>query len=192
MTLSEKVLYLAGIREGVNLKASAPDLKFLNAVIDFLNDPNVTTEDMKKWLSEVDNEAPVQKDPAAAAGQTNVTKTVEQMYEDIVAESMAEMADEAPVEETIAELPVEEEVPVEEPILPVLEDALEEVEEAPAEAPVEEIAEPEEAEDEEDLYEVECPNCGTVMYVAASVLAEGSVTCPGCQKTLTFEIENED
>ena len=42
-------------------------------------------------------------------------------------------------------------------------------------------------EDEEDEYEVECPNCGGAILLDGETLESGVVTCPSCEKK--FEID---
>jgi hypothetical protein len=53
---------------------------------------------------------------------------------------------------------------------------------------LDEMAEDFYGEDSEDeTFEVECPNCGEQIQVDEGILAEGSITCPGCNETLEFE-----
>lgn len=42
-------------------------------------------------------------------------------------------------------------------------------------------------EDDEDEYEVECPNCGGAILLDGETLESGVVTCPSCEKK--FEID---
>ena len=42
-------------------------------------------------------------------------------------------------------------------------------------------------DDEEDEYEVECPNCGGAILLDGETLESGVVTCPSCEKK--FEID---
>ena len=51
-----------------------------------------------------------------------------------------------------------------------------------------EIAEDIYGEDDEDsVFEVECPNCGELVQIDEGILRDGSITCPGCDETLEFE-----
>jgi len=43
-------------------------------------------------------------------------------------------------------------------------------------------------EDEDEIFEVECPNCGERMQIDEGILEDGSITCPGCEETLEFEL----
>lgn len=45
----------------------------------------------------------------------------------------------------------------------------------------------EDEEDEEEAYEVECPNCGGAILLDGETLESGVVTCPSCKKK--FEID---
>ncbi len=42
---------------------------------------------------------------------------------------------------------------------------------------------------DEDMYEVECPNCGEVIYFDEEIILEGEATCPACNETLEFDVE---
>lgn len=49
-----------------------------------------------------------------------------------------------------------------------------------------------EDEDEETLYEVECPSCGDVICLDEEMLDEGEIDCPNCGEKLEFDFEDED
>ena len=44
-------------------------------------------------------------------------------------------------------------------------------------------------EDDEALYEVECPTCGDIVCINEEMLEEGEMECPGCGELLEFELE---
>ena len=46
--------------------------------------------------------------------------------------------------------------------------------------------------DEDDVFEVECPNCKEIICVDADILEEGSINCPNCNELLEFEIDEDD
>ena len=46
-------------------------------------------------------------------------------------------------------------------------------------------------DDEEDEYEVECPNCGNTIYMDEDLLLEGSIECPECGETVELEVEED-
>ena len=43
-------------------------------------------------------------------------------------------------------------------------------------------------EDEEDEYEVECPNCGGAILLDGDTLESGVVTCPACEKKFQIDL----
>ena len=47
-------------------------------------------------------------------------------------------------------------------------------------------------DDEEDLYEATCPECGEVFYFDASALEEDVISCPECGYTLEFMLDAPD
>jgi hypothetical protein len=53
---------------------------------------------------------------------------------------------------------------------------------------LDEIAEDVYGEDEDETFEVECPNCGELIQVDEGILEDGSIVCPGCDETLEFEL----
>ena len=44
---------------------------------------------------------------------------------------------------------------------------------------------------DEDMYEVECPNCGEVIYFDEEIILDGEAECPACGETLEFDCECE-
>jgi hypothetical protein len=47
-------------------------------------------------------------------------------------------------------------------------------------------------DDDEDLYEVTCPECGDTVYLDGGMLEEGSMHCPNCDSLLEFEYDPEE
>ncbi|MBQ6815661.1 MAG: hypothetical protein IJP26_00315 [Clostridia bacterium] len=43
--------------------------------------------------------------------------------------------------------------------------------------------------DEDDLYEVTCPNCNDTIYIDAEMLEEEGIDCPNCGTNLEFEFD---
>ncbi len=41
-------------------------------------------------------------------------------------------------------------------------------------------------DDDEELYEVECPKCGDLVYIDGEMLDAGSIACPNCKELLEF------
>ena len=42
---------------------------------------------------------------------------------------------------------------------------------------------------DEDMYEVECPNCGEMIYFDEEIIDEGKAECPACGEVLEFDLE---
>ena len=53
---------------------------------------------------------------------------------------------------------------------------------------LQEICEDIYGEDEDEIFEVECPNCGEHIQIDEGILEDGSITCPGCEELLEFEM----
>jgi hypothetical protein len=47
-------------------------------------------------------------------------------------------------------------------------------------------------DEDEDVYEITCPNCGEVDYVSESELADEGLCCPKCGVKWEAEFEDED
>ena len=46
--------------------------------------------------------------------------------------------------------------------------------------------------EDEDFFEVECPNCGEDLEIDESVLETGSVECPNCGEKFAIDLSDED
>ena len=44
-------------------------------------------------------------------------------------------------------------------------------------------------DDDDDMYEVECPNCGETVYFDEAAIEDGSAECPNCGEKLDFDID---
>ena len=53
---------------------------------------------------------------------------------------------------------------------------------------LDEMAEDVYGDEEDETFEVECPNCGELIQIDEGILEDGSITCPGCDETLEFEL----
>ena len=45
--------------------------------------------------------------------------------------------------------------------------------------------------DDEDYYEVDCPNCGDTLMIDESVLEEGVIQCPGCKQKFALDLSDD-
>lgn len=44
-------------------------------------------------------------------------------------------------------------------------------------------------EDEDEFYEIECPECGESVYIDEDLLDTGKTVCPNCGKEIEFEVQ---
>ncbi len=49
-----------------------------------------------------------------------------------------------------------------------------------------------EVDDEEDIYEITCPECGETITTDFDVIAEGGIKCPNCGAELEFDLSALD
>ena len=47
-------------------------------------------------------------------------------------------------------------------------------------------------DEDEPLYEVQCPTCGDTICVDESMLCEGEIDCPNCGEKLEFDLDDLD
>ena len=45
---------------------------------------------------------------------------------------------------------------------------------------------------DDDMYEVECPNCGELIYFDEEIILDGEAECPACGESLEFETDECD
>ncbi len=46
-------------------------------------------------------------------------------------------------------------------------------------------------DDDDELYEVECPNCHDIIYIDDKMLEDEGMTCPNCGTNLEFDLEED-
>ncbi|WP_251449126.1 CD1247 N-terminal domain-containing protein [Vermiculatibacterium agrestimuris] len=46
--------------------------------------------------------------------------------------------------------------------------------------------------DDEDFFEVECPNCGAELDIDESILEAGTVECPGCGSKFAIDLTDDE
>lgn len=51
--------------------------------------------------------------------------------------------------------------------------------------------EDEDFDDEEDFFEVACPNCEETLVIDDEVLAEGVIECPNCQEKFSLDLSDD-
>lgn len=140
--LSEKVAYLKGLCDGMDISADTKEGKLLQAIVEVLDEIAVEVDDMV-----------------------------------IIQEDMQEQLDE--VDEALCDL--------EEDFYELDDEELED-----------EDFDPEDYLggdwDEEEEYSFECPKCGDMVYLDASLLDDGEehLICPNCKEPIVIELEDEE
>lgn len=122
MDICEKVAYIKGLAEGLNLDSETKEGKILAAVIDVLGD--ITEE-----ICDIED------------GCDAMLEQIDAVDEDLSA-----------VEELIYD-------------------------------------EDDDCDCDDDLYEVECPQCHDVIYLDEDMLADEGITCPNCGTELEFDFD---
>lgn len=126
MTVTEKVAYLKGLVEGLDLDKDDKETKIIDAVLDVL-------EDIALTVSDLDDEMEL------------VTEQLDAVDEDL-----------ADLEEAFYE----------------------------------------EFDDcdccDDDMYEVECPNCGETVYFDEEIILDGEADCPNCGEHIEFDLDECD
>ena len=123
MTISEKVAYLKGLAEGLNLDVEkSKEGKLISVMIGILEEVGLSIEDLEE--------------NALALGEE----------------------------------------------IDVLSDDL---------ADVESVVFDEEEEDDEDYFEVECPNCEEPIIIDDEALAAGEVQCPNCETRFALDLSDD-
>ncbi|MDD4715221.1 MAG: hypothetical protein PHT34_01545 [Oscillospiraceae bacterium] len=129
MTISEKVAYLKGLAEGLNLDPEASkEAKLISVMMDILEDAGLSLEDLEKNSLDLADEIDALSD--------DLGEVEEIVYGDEEAESFAEDGE----------------------------------------------------DDDEDFFEMECPNCGETLVIDESVMDAGSIECPKCKEKFSLEI----
>lgn len=130
MDICEKISYIKGLTDGLELDTSTKEGKVLAAIIDLLGD--ITEE-----ICEIED------------GLDEITEQLDAVDEDLsTVEDIVFEDDECDCDECDC------------------------------------------CEDDE-LYEIECPECHDTIYLDADMLEEGGITCPNCGTPLEFDFDCE-
>lgn len=131
MTISEKVYYIKGLAEGLELDESDKTSKLIKAIIDVLDDIALTVEDLEDTCAEL----------------------TEQL--DAVDEDLSNLEDDY----------------------------------------YQDMCDDYDDDDygliDEEVYEVECPNCNDLIYLDEELINKGGISCPNCNTDLEFDFESD-
>ena len=198
MTISEKVAYLKGLADGLDLQEKpSKEGKLIAKIIDILEDVGFAVEDL-----EVEVEALTDEVESVAEDLSDVETMVFEDWEDEDDEDDSDAEEETDEDDDANDDDIASE-PFYEVACPncgetvyVSEDDLDAGEANCAHCGVtfEVALEGDEEEPDEDApvqYEVTCPDCGTTAVFEEEELLEGEPKCPNCGKPLDFEVTEE-
>lgn len=129
MSLTEKVAYLKGLAEGLDLDKNAKETKLFEAIFDILDEMALTVSEIDEDLAD--------------------------------AEDYIEEVDEA---------------------LSYVEDYVYDDDDCDCDCCC----------DDDEMYEVECPSCGEVIYLDEDMFDEEFIECPACGEKLELDIDFDD
>ena len=130
MSLTEKVAYLKGLAEGLELDKNAKETKLFEAIFDILDEMALTVSEIDEDLAD--------------------------------AEDYIEEVDEA---------------------LSYVEDCVYDDDDCDCDCCCDE---------DDEMYEVECPSCGEVIYLDEDMFDEEYIECPACGEKLELDIDFDD
>ena len=133
MTVTEKVAYLKGLVEGLDLGKDDKEKKVIGAVLDVL-------EDLALAVSDLDDEMEL------------VTEQLDAVDEDL-----------ADLEEVFYE----------------------ELDDCDCDCDDCDCG----CDCDDEMYEVECPNCGEMIYFDEEIILDGEAECPACGEVLEFDCD---
>ena len=133
MTVTEKVAYLKGLAEGLNVAEDTKEGKLLKAIMDVLTDMAADLEDVRDCTAEL-------------------TEQVDAIDEDLDQLEMDYYEDYEDYDDCDCDC----------------------------------------CDDDEELYEIECPACHDTVYLDEDMLSEDGITCPNCGTELEFDFDGCD
>jgi DNA-directed RNA polymerase subunit RPC12/RpoP len=169
MTTSEKVAYLKGLCEGLGVDSKSKEGKIYTAILDVLSSLASDVED-------------IEANAAATADAVNDISEDLSHVEDFI-DGFEDGDDDEDYDDDLDECDYNcSEC-----------GACDAVDDDDDEIGGDDEEENEELDlDDTQMYEVTCPNCGDTVTVDESILALGSIECPGCGKILEFDMDAKD
>jgi ribosomal protein S27E len=164
MTTPEKVAYLKGLCDGLGVDKESKDGKILNVVLEILGDLASDVEDLQAGAAATDE----------AIG--DITDDLGYI-EDVLDGMDGEDEDDGGFDDM-------EECDYNCDECGACDSDEDEDEDDGEDEESEELA-----DDNGQMYEVTCPNCGDIVTVDESILSLGSIECPGCGKILEFDLD---
>jgi DNA-directed RNA polymerase subunit RPC12/RpoP len=217
MKLPEKVAYLKGLMDGMKIDETSDNGKLFSCISEILEDVALQIEDLQDQVDEVVEAVDDIDADLADMGEfmfgdeyeddeddDDIDLDLDLADEDIFPPSLdydgigEEMFDEEDDEETdlgdIEAFADDDDDSIEELVLPEIDDEddddIESIDLPDSDS--EDLSEDEDIPLEtEELYEVICPTCKDKIHLTESMLATGSIDCPGCGEHLEFDLTDE-
>jgi hypothetical protein len=173
MKLPEKVSYLQGLMDGMEIDTSTKEGKLFKAIADILDDFALQLEDLEDQVDEI-TEAVDEIDEDLGELEKDIYEC--DCDDDDDDDDFDDESDEASVITLPAYTGDDESIFADEKL--VFDEFLD-------------VNDDEDIADDEELYEVICPSCNDSIYLNEKMLAEGSINCPACGELLEFDLSEE-
>jgi hypothetical protein len=174
MKLPEKVSYLQGLMDGMEIDTATKEGKLFKAIADILDDMAIQLEDLEDQVDEI-TEAVDEIDEDLGELEKDVYSC------DCCDDDDEDDEDDDDFDDEQALAPVYN--GDDESIFSVEKDILDDF--------LDTVDEEEDEEEDEELYEVVCPSCNDSIYLTEKMLSEGSINCPGCGELLEFDLSED-
>ncbi|ARP50161.1 MULTISPECIES: CD1247 N-terminal domain-containing protein [Caproicibacterium] len=136
MTVTEKVAYIRGLAEGLELDENKKEVKVINAIIDLLEDLSESITDTEDVVTDVEGQL------------DEVDEDLGNLERFVYGDNESEADDGCGCS---------------------CDDG-----------------------DEDDYYEVTCPNCHETICLSQDIVEDGQMECPNCGEVLEFDLEDDD
>jgi hypothetical protein len=136
MTVTEKVAYIRGLAEGLELDENKKEVKVINAIIDLLEDLSESITDTEDVVTDVEGQL------------DEVDEDLGNLERFVYGDNESEADDGCGCSCDNG--------------------------------------------DEDDYYEVTCPNCHETICLSQDIVEDGQMECPNCGEVLEFDLEDDD
>ncbi|MDR0974777.1 MAG: hypothetical protein LBL80_03685 [Ruminococcus sp.] len=175
MKLPERVSYLQGLMDGMEIDTATKEGKLFKAIADILDDMAIQLEDLEDQVDEI-TEAVDEIDEDLGELEKDVYSC--DCFDDDDEDDDDDFDDEP--EDVVAPVYSGDDETIFSAEKDILDDFLDAADD-----------EEDEEEGDEELYEVVCPSCNDSIYLTEKMLSEGSINCPGCGELLEFDLSDD-
>jgi DNA-directed RNA polymerase subunit RPC12/RpoP len=214
MKLPEKVAYLKGLMDGMKIDETSDNGKLFSCISEILEDVALQIEDLQDQVDEVveavddidgdlseinefmfgddfdddddsDDLDLFSSDDDILALVEDYDGIGEEMFDEEDDDEEIDLSDIEPFDDDTDDLPEAFEIDREDD-----DDSIDEIDSISS-SDADFIEEDDEQLETEELYEVICPTCKDKIHLTESMLATGSIDCPGCGEHLEFDLSDE-